>query len=65
VRGILLGAGILILAVPAYDQIAFAIDQSSGQQTFPLVPTSVYQNTVSSVWWAIIGAILILLAIFL
>jgi hypothetical protein len=64
-RGILLGAGILILAVPAYDQIAFAVDQSAGRQTIPLIPASVYQSTVSATWWAIIGAILILLAIFL
>jgi hypothetical protein len=65
VRGILLGAGILILAVPVYDQIAFAVDQSAGRKAIPLVPASVYQGTVSATWWAIIGAILILLAIFL
>lgn len=64
-RGILLGAGILAVGVVVYDQVAFSVDQNSGRQTLPLVPASVYQNTLSATWWAIIGAILILLAIFL
>lgn len=61
----LLGLGILAVAVPAYDEAALYVNNSSASLQLPFIWQGSLANAVPEIWLAIIGALLILLAIFL
>jgi len=64
-RQALLAAGIVAVGIPVYDGIALALGESQGQQVIPILWKGSIADAFSETWLAILGAILILLAVFL
>jgi len=64
-RKALLTAGIVAVAIPFYDEVALATGKAAGQQTLPFIWENTFGDSIPEIWSAILGAILILLAIFL
>lgn len=64
-RKTLLALGIAAIAIPVYDETALAVNNTSSTLQLPFVWQGTLAQYVSETWLAIIGAILILLAVFL
>jgi hypothetical protein len=65
-RKALLAAGVVAVAIPLYDETAlFLAEQNGGTQALPFVWKGTVAQWFGEIWLAIVGAILILLAVFL
>lgn len=64
-RKVLLAAGIAAVGIPAYDEAALAFNNASPSNSLPFIWQGSLANKFPELWLAILGAILILLAVFL